>query len=125
MFGIGNTGRIPGAEYRRPNTGLFESHLSSPVGRAERREIIDIHLGSKPLQEDVNKDKLAELTGGYTGADIETLANMAVFSAIKGHVEKYENDQEARKNATSMKVSMQDFEKSMRITNQENSLQEN
>ena len=33
---------------------------------------------------------------------------------IEMHVEKYENEQEARKNATSMKVSMQDFEKSMR-----------
>ncbi|MEE8187016.1 MAG: CDC48 family AAA ATPase [Nitrososphaerales archaeon] len=96
-------------------SGRFDRLLYiPPPGRAERREIIDIHLGSKPLQEDVNKDKLAEMTGGYTGADIETLANMAVFSAIKGHVEKYENDQEARKNATSMKVSMQDFEKSMR-----------
>lgn len=95
-------------------SGRFDRLLYiPPPGRAERREIIDIHLGRKPLQEDVNKDKLAEMTEGYTGADLETLANMAVLNAIKGHVEKYGNDQEARKNATSMKVSMQDFEKAM------------
>ena len=96
-------------------SGRFDRLLYIPApGRVERREIIDIHLSRKPLQEDVNKDKLAEMTEGYTGADLATLANMAVFSAIKRHVERHDNDEEARKNATSMRVSMQDFEKAMK-----------
>ncbi len=96
-------------------SGRFDRLLYIPApGRVERREIIDIHLSRKPLQEDVNKDKLAEMTEGYTGADLATLANMAVFNAIKRHVERHDNDEEARKNATSMRVSMQDFEKAMK-----------
>ena len=41
-----------------------------------RKEILKIHTRKKPLDsDDVNLDKLVELTEGYTGADIATMVN--------------------------------------------------
>jgi transitional endoplasmic reticulum ATPase len=49
----------------------------------ERKEILRIHTKRKPL---VNKDKLIELTEGYTGADIAAIPNSAAMSAIKEYI---------------------------------------
>jgi transitional endoplasmic reticulum ATPase len=96
-------------------SGRFDRRLYIPTpGKVARRDIIEIHLAGKPLHEDVSKDKLAEATDGYTGADLETMANTAVFSAIRRHIQKYDNEAEARKNSKLLRISMEDFEEALR-----------
>lgn len=56
------------------------------VGRPDvrgRKGILDVHAKNKPLGEDVDLDKIAQITSGFTGADLENLLNEAAIMAAK------------------------------------------
>lgn len=56
------------------------------IGRPDvrgRLEILKVHAANKPLSEDVNLEHLAQITAGFTGADLENLMNEAAISAAK------------------------------------------
>lgn len=61
-----------------------------------REEILKVHSKNKPLGEDVDLEKIARTTAGFTGADLENLMNEAAINAalekrgyvIQGDVEK-------------------------------------
>ncbi|SKA10946.1 ATP-dependent zinc metalloprotease FtsH [Selenihalanaerobacter shriftii] len=44
-----------------------------------RKGVLEIHVKNKPLNDDVNLDVLAKRTPGFTGADMENLANEAAI----------------------------------------------
>ena len=46
-----------------------------------RRDLLAVHARNKPLAEDVDLDKLAKGTSGFTGADLENLLNEAALLA--------------------------------------------
>ena len=48
-----------------------------------RRAVLDVHLRTKPLADDVNIDEIAKLTDGYTGADLAAVANEGTMLAIR------------------------------------------
>tara|TARA_Y100000389_G_scaffold203103_1_gene250455 strand:+ start:2518 stop:4521 length:2004 start_codon:yes stop_codon:yes gene_type:complete len=48
-----------------------------------RRKIIDVHLRNKLLEENTDLDEIATLTSGFSGADIENMANEAAILAIR------------------------------------------
>ena len=48
-----------------------------------RKEILEVHAKNKPLAEDVNLQKVAQTTAGFTGADLENLLNEAAICAAK------------------------------------------
>ena len=48
-----------------------------------RRDILAVHARNKPLAEDVDLDKLAKGTSGFTGADLENLMNEAAIHAAR------------------------------------------
>lgn len=48
-----------------------------------RREILQVHTRKTPLGEDVDLDKLAAMTAGFSGADIENLVNEAALHAAR------------------------------------------
>lgn len=67
---------------RRP--GRFDREISIPIpDQRGRLEILSIHTRGMPLAEDVSLEKLAELTHGFVGADLEALAREAAMSAIR------------------------------------------
>ncbi len=49
----------------------------------EREEIIKLHMKGKPFVEDVNTEKIARRTVGFTGADIENMINEAAILAAR------------------------------------------
>ena len=56
------------------------------VGRPDirgRREILDVHIKNKPLGDDVDLDKIAQTTAGFTGADLENLMNESAILAAR------------------------------------------
>ncbi|MCS7385323.1 MAG: CDC48 family AAA ATPase [archaeon GB-1867-005] len=55
----------------------------TPPDKVARLEIFKIHLRNTPLAEDVDLEKLAEKTEGYTGADIEAVCREAVLLALR------------------------------------------
>lgn len=48
-----------------------------------REEILNVYAKNKPLAEDVDLTKLARVTGGFTGADIENLLNESALLAAR------------------------------------------
>lgn len=71
-----------------------------------RRQILHIHTDKKPLADDVDLDKLAEKTEGFTGADLAALTNEAVMLAIRSTIAKNGDNKELMK---SQKIDMSFF----------------
>jgi transitional endoplasmic reticulum ATPase len=67
---------------RRP--GRFDREIVIGVpDRDGRREIIEIHSRGMPLANDVDLDRLAAITHGFVGADLEALSREAAMSALR------------------------------------------
>ena len=68
---------------RRP--GRFDRELTIAVpNRPGRLEILQIHTRGMPLAADVDIDRLAALTHGFVGADLESLCREAAMVALRG-----------------------------------------
>jgi transitional endoplasmic reticulum ATPase len=85
-----------------------------PPDKNARREIFKIHLRNTPLLDDVDLDYLAEKTEGYTGADIAGICSTAKMLAVREHLEKYRNDEEAKKHVNELKVSLRHLEEALK-----------
>lgn len=67
---------------RRP--GRFDREISIPIpDKNGRLEILEIHTRGMPLAKDVDVEKLAGITHGFVGADLEALAREAAMSALR------------------------------------------
>ena len=100
---IGATNRPDIIDEALLRPGRFDRILEVPPPDKEaRKHIFQIHTKKKPLESDVNIDKLVEMTEGMTGADITALVNAAAMSAIKEHVRQ--------KNGGKVRISMRHFE---------------
>ena len=64
--------------------GRFDRQIYvGPPDVKGREEILQVHARNKPLAEDVSLSKLAQGTGGFTGADLENLMNEAALLAAR------------------------------------------
>ncbi|PIZ67174.1 cell division protein FtsH, partial [Candidatus Roizmanbacteria bacterium CG_4_10_14_0_2_um_filter_33_96] len=93
---------------------LLDTALLRP-GRFDRRVIVDfpdvegrkaiakIHAKNKPFDEDVNWDRVARRTVGYSGADLENMLNEAAISAARVAREKI-NMEDIEDAATKVKL---------------------
>src|SRR3989454_2608663 len=84
-----------------------------PPGLEARKQIFKIHTRKTPMMPDVNLDDLAKMTDGYTGADIASVSNTAVMLALKEHIMKSKNPEEAKKTAKTVKVSRRHFQEAL------------
>ncbi len=67
---------------RRP--GRFDREIEIGVpDRDGRLEVLEIHTRGMPLAEDVDLKKLADVTHGFVGADLESLAKEAAIRALR------------------------------------------
>ncbi|HKZ56352.1 MAG TPA: CDC48 family AAA ATPase, partial [Thermodesulfovibrionales bacterium] len=67
---------------RRP--GRFDREIPVPVPDMRGRlEILQIHTRGMPLSGDVSLERLAEITHGFVGADLEALAREAAMSSLR------------------------------------------
>ncbi|HEC88091.1 MAG TPA: AAA family ATPase, partial [Thermoplasmata archaeon] len=81
---IGATNRINAIDPALRRPGRFDREIEIGIpDKKGRREILDIHTRGMPLAEDVNLDKLAEMTHGYSGADLEALCKEAAMRALR------------------------------------------
>ncbi|MGI6471877.1 MAG: CDC48 family AAA ATPase [Candidatus Methanomethylophilaceae archaeon] len=89
--------------------GRFDkSMMVGPPDKESREEIFKIHTRGKPLDENVDLKKLAEMTEGCTGADISAITNEAVMTSVRRLVAEGDPTQEE---LDACKVTMEDFEK--------------
>jgi transitional endoplasmic reticulum ATPase len=94
--------------------GRFDRLLFVPPPDLEaRKQIFKIHTRKTPLADDVNLDDLARKTDGYTGADIASLANTGVMLALREHISKAKDPEDAKKRAKGLKVAKRHFEEAL------------
>jgi transitional endoplasmic reticulum ATPase len=100
---IGATNRPDIIDEALLRPGRFDRILEVPApDKGARKQIFHIHTKKKPLESDVNLDKLVEMTEGMTGADVAALVNAAAMTAIKEHVRQ--------KSGSKLRISMKHFE---------------
>ncbi len=98
----GNSGIIIVAATNRPD--VLDSALMRP-GRFDRQvtvdrpdyagrlQILNVHAKDKTLSKDVDLDKVARRTPGFTGADLANLLNEAAILAARRELDKVSNDE--------------------------------
>lgn len=81
---IGATNRVNALDPALRRPGRFDREIEIGIpDRKGRREILEIHTRGMPLAEDVDLDKLAEMTHGYSGADLEALCKEAAMRTLR------------------------------------------
>ena len=99
---IGATNRPDIIDEALLRPGRFDRILEIPIpGKEARKQIFQVHTMRKPIDLDIDLDKLVEMTEGMTGADIAALVNAAAMTSIKEHISK---------KAGKLKISMRHFE---------------
>ncbi|MCI2415333.1 MAG: AAA family ATPase [Candidatus Aramenus sp.] len=95
---IGATNRINAVDPALRRPGRFDREIEIPVpDRNGRLEILKIHCRRLPLDPSVNLEYLADVTIGFTGADLEALvreATMKAFNRAKGDLNSLKITQE-------------------------------
>ena len=98
----GNSGVIIVAATNRPD--VLDAALMRP-GRFDRQVVVDrpdyagrlqilkVHARGKTLSKDVDLDKVARRTPGYTGADLSNLLNEAAILAARRELNEVSNDE--------------------------------
>ncbi|PJB62405.1 MAG: AAA family ATPase [Armatimonadetes bacterium CG_4_9_14_3_um_filter_66_14] len=82
VIGATNLPNVLDPALRRP--GRFDREISIPIpDRRGRQQILDIHTRGMPLTEDVDLPRLAEVTHGFVGADLEALCREAAMRALR------------------------------------------
>lgn len=68
-------------------TGRFDRHLYVPTPDKDARlMILKVHTRDMPLDKDVNLNKLADMTAGYVGSDIEAICKEAAINALRENI---------------------------------------
>ena len=64
--------------------GRFDREIEIPVPiQRERQAILGLHASEKPMADDVDLERVARGTPGFSGADLENLINEAAFAAAR------------------------------------------
>ncbi len=95
---------------RRP--GRFDREIEVPLpDKQGRYEILQIHTRNMPLAKDVDLKKLAEMTHGYTGADLAALCREAAMNALRRYLPQIDltMDRIPPEVLEKMEVRMEDF----------------
>jgi transitional endoplasmic reticulum ATPase len=78
-----------------------------------RKEIFEIHLDGKPLDNKVDLRELARMTDGYVGSDIEAICREASIMALREKITPGMDREEAKKIKDSIVITMDNFDSAM------------
>ena len=95
---------------RRP--GRFDREISVPIpDRNGRLEILQIHTRGMPLASDVDLKRIADLSHGFVGADLEALAKEAAMACVRDILPyvNLETQEIPYEKISSLEVSMRHF----------------
>ncbi len=95
---------------RRP--GRFDREIEIGIpDKQGRHEVLQIHTRGMPLAEDVDLKKLANMTHGYTGADLAALGRETAMKALRRYLPEIDLEEERipPQVLEKMEVKMEDF----------------
>jgi len=82
VIGATNVPNLLEPALRRP--GRFDREIAISIPDKDgRREILDVHTRGMPLAEDVDLEKVAAITHGFVGADLEALCREAAMITLR------------------------------------------
>ncbi len=114
---IGATNRPQALDPALRRPGRFDREIEIGVPDKEaRHEILQIHTRGMPLSEDVALKKLAEMTHGYTGADLAALGRETAMKALRRYLPEINLEEEHIPPSVleKMDVRMEDFSNAYR-----------
>ena len=109
---IGATNRVNAIDPALRRPGRFDRELEIGVpDREGRLEILQIHTRGMPLAEDVNLEKLADISHGFVGADLQSLSKEAGMRSLRRILPSIDLSSESIPSGTLRKiiVTMNDF----------------
>src|ERR687895_523764 len=100
---------------RRPGRFDREIEIKVPDKRG-RLEILQIHTRNMPLESDVDQDKVAAVTHGFVGADLEYLCKEAAMKCLRRLLPELnlEDEKLAPEVLNKLVVTMSDFENAVK-----------
>ena len=108
---IAVTNRIDMIDRAFLRPGRFDKMIYVPNPDMKTREkILEIHTKGKPISRDVDLEKIAEKTDGFSSAEVSAIVNTAISLVLHEYLQRYPSTEEAVKNTSDAIVSMQHFE---------------
>ncbi|HZA06470.1 MAG TPA: CDC48 family AAA ATPase, partial [Nitrososphaeraceae archaeon] len=94
--------------------GRFDKILFVPKpDKTTRQKILEIYTKGKPMNPDVDLKKIAEITDGFSGADVSAIANTAISLVLHEYLRRYSTPEEAAKHASEASISMKHFDQAV------------
>jgi cell division protease FtsH len=92
VFIIAATNRKDLLDTALTRPGRFDRHIMVDLpDRAGRNHILNLHVKNKPVHHDVNLDKLAQETFGFSGASLASVVNEAAIYAMRDNTKQIES----------------------------------
>jgi transitional endoplasmic reticulum ATPase len=95
--------------------GRFDRIVFVPnPDRRTRKKILEIYVTDKPIGTDVDFEKIADISDGFSGADTSAIVNTAVSLVLHEYLARYPTPEEAAKHASEAHVLMRHFEEGVK-----------
>jgi transitional endoplasmic reticulum ATPase len=95
--------------------GRFDKLLYiPPPDKNARKQILEIQTRHRPIAAGLDFDRIAEMTDGFSGADITAVVNTAVSLVLQEYIAIYPKPEDAKKHAAEAAVTMKHFEDAIR-----------
>jgi transitional endoplasmic reticulum ATPase len=109
------TNRVDMIDMALIRPGRFDKIVFVPKPDKKTREVIlEIYVKGKPIGQDVNMKAIAEVTEGFSGADVSAIANTAISLVLHEYLQRYPTPEEATKHTSDALVSMRHFEEAVK-----------
>jgi transitional endoplasmic reticulum ATPase len=76
----------------------------------ERRIQKWLEYPGKPISDDIDLKRLADMTEGFSGADVSSVANTAASLVLHDYIQKYPSPEDALKHTSEARISIRHFE---------------
>ena len=103
--------------------GRFDKIIQVPnPDKDSRKRILEINAKKIPVGDDVDMEKIAEITDGMSGADTSSIANTAVSLVIHEFLDKHPDVKDVEKSSIEAKVTMKHFEEAVKKVREQKDL---
>jgi len=112
---IAATNRVDIIDTALLRPGRFDKIVYVPnPDKNTRFRILEVHTKGKPIGRDIDLMKIAEMTNGFSGAEVSAVVNTAISLVLHEYLQKYPSPEEASKHTSDAVVSSQYFEEAVR-----------